>query len=133
MIWDLSIYQKDWWNVAVNSHYLLSGQKTIRFDQKRPERLYEWENLPFSTIFGPFWGLFNASLTHIVFKRCSQIKFQSISQVVFIKKLRKIMFAMKDRFKISPNHHKRQMSDNNLDKGLLQHEISQLNTTNAKY
>ena len=35
------------------------------------KRLYDWENLPFSAIFGPFWGLFNASVTQIGFKRCS--------------------------------------------------------------
>ena len=36
----VSIYQ-DRCNVAVNSHYLPSGQKTISFGQKRPKRLYD--------------------------------------------------------------------------------------------
>ena len=38
-----------------------------------PKRLYGLENLPFSTIFGPFWGLFFASVTHIGLKKCSHI------------------------------------------------------------
>ena len=33
-----------------------------------PKRLYGWENLPFSSIFSPFWDLFNASGIHIGFK-----------------------------------------------------------------
>ena len=29
------------------------------------------KKLPFSTIFEPFWGLFNTSVTHLGFRRCS--------------------------------------------------------------
>ena len=32
----VSIYKNDRWNVAVNSRYLPSGQKTISFGQNRP-------------------------------------------------------------------------------------------------
>ena len=34
----VSIYKNDRWNVAVNSHYLPSGQKNISFGQKRPQQ-----------------------------------------------------------------------------------------------
>ena len=34
----VSIYQKYRWNVAVNSRYLPSDQKTISFCQKRPQK-----------------------------------------------------------------------------------------------
>ena len=36
---------------AVNSRYLLSGLIAISFGQKRPKRLYDWENLLFCTTF----------------------------------------------------------------------------------
>ena len=78
-----SIYQSNLWNVAVNSQYLPSGQKAISFGQKRPRKtkfhhnsnldLYGCENLSSSTIFRPFWVLFNASGTHIGFERCSHL------------------------------------------------------------
>ena len=32
-----------------------------------------WDNLPFSPIFMPIWGLFRASVTHIWFKMCSHV------------------------------------------------------------
>ena len=40
------------------------------------------KNLPFSTIFGPFGGLFIASVTYIGFKRCSHIPKLSLNVVV---------------------------------------------------
>ena len=46
-----------------------------------PERLYSWGNLPLSTIFGPFWSMFNASVTHIGFKRCFHISKWSLERV----------------------------------------------------
>ena len=33
-----SIYKNERWNLAVNSRYLPSGQKTISFGQKRPQQ-----------------------------------------------------------------------------------------------
>ena len=63
----VSIYQNDRWNVVVNS----SIQKKLVLVKNNPERLYGWDNLPFNTILGPFWGLFNASVIHIGFKMCS--------------------------------------------------------------
>ena len=51
-------------NVAVNSCYLPCGKKTSVLVKNDPKRLHGWENLPFSTIFGPFCGLCNASVTH---------------------------------------------------------------------
>ena len=42
-----------------------------------------WENLPwYWTIFGGFWGLFNASVTHIWFKWCFHIQKQSLNEAV---------------------------------------------------
>ena len=35
----VSVHQKDWWNVAVNSRYLKSSQKTITFGQKQPQQI----------------------------------------------------------------------------------------------
>ena len=37
--------------------------------KNEPERQYGWDNWPFNTIFGSFWGLFNASVTS-EFKMC---------------------------------------------------------------
>merc|ERR1712127_647132 len=34
----VSLYKNDRWNVAVNSRYLPSGQKTIIFGQKQPQQ-----------------------------------------------------------------------------------------------
>ena len=66
------IQKNNCWNV--NSHYLSSGQKAISFGQQRPQQtIYGWENLQFSSIFSPFWGLFNASGTQIGLKICSHI------------------------------------------------------------
>ena len=53
-----SIYKNNRSNVGVNLHYLLSGQKPLLLVKNYPNRLYAWENLPFSSIFRPFWGLF---------------------------------------------------------------------------
>ena len=49
------------------------GQKTISFGQNDPNRLYGLAKLLFSTINGPFWGLFEASVTHIWFKSCFHV------------------------------------------------------------
>ena len=47
--------------------------KTISFAQNNPKRLYGGKILPLSlfTIFGPFWGLVNASVIHRGSKRYS--------------------------------------------------------------
>ena len=47
--------------------------KPLVLVKNNPKRLYGWDKLPFSDIFGPVWGLFNASVTHIVLKRCFHI------------------------------------------------------------
>ena len=45
--------------------------------------LYGWQNLPwYSTIFGGFWALFNASVTHIWFKRCFHLQKRSLDVAV---------------------------------------------------
>ena len=54
-----------WWSTHVILHLV---KKPLVLPRNNPKRLYGLENLPFSTLFGPFWGLFNASVTHIGFK-----------------------------------------------------------------
>ena len=44
------------------------------------QTLYEWANLPFNTIFRPFWGLFNASVTHIAYIPKNKIKKRSFER-----------------------------------------------------
>ena len=48
-------------------------KKPLVLVKNDPNRLYGLENLPFSSIFRPFWGLFNASGTQIGFKIGSHI------------------------------------------------------------
>ena len=48
-------------------------KKTFVLVKKYPKKLYVWEHLPFSTIFGSLWGHFNAWVTHIGFKRCFHV------------------------------------------------------------
>ena len=55
----VSIYQNDRWNMVVNIIFFLV-QKPLVLVKNNPKRLHGWENLPFSTIFRPFWGQFNA-------------------------------------------------------------------------
>ena len=39
--------------------------KLLVLGQNNPKRLYGWDNLPLSIIFGSFWGLFSASVTRM--------------------------------------------------------------------
>ena len=59
------------WRSAYVIFYLV--KKPLVLVKNHPKRLYHWENFPFRTIFRPSWGVFNASVTHIGFKRGSQI------------------------------------------------------------
>ena len=59
-----------WWSTHVIYHLV---KKPLYLVKNYPNRLYGWENLPLSSIFRPFWGLFNASEIQIGFKIGSQI------------------------------------------------------------
>ena len=56
-------------------------------------------NLTFSTIFGLFWGLLYASVTHIGFKRCSKKKIKhSVSDKFLLCKLHQFSFLLTSNF-----------------------------------
>ena len=54
-----------WQSTLVIFHLVKKPLVVVKND---PNRLYGLENLPFSSIFRPFWGLFNAPGTQIGFK-----------------------------------------------------------------
>ena len=62
------LYKNYCWNVAVNSHYLPSSQMPLVLVKNDPNRLYGLEDIQFSLIFRPFWGLIYASGTQIGIK-----------------------------------------------------------------
>ena len=55
-----------WWSTYVILHLV---KKSLVLVINQSETLYGWGNLQFSTIFRPFWGLFNAWVTHIGIKK----------------------------------------------------------------
>ena len=73
-------------SILKNSSHILKcsldhgSQLTLVLFKKKPWKIYDYENLPFRTIFGSFWGLFNNSVTHIGLKRCFHIPKQLLER-----------------------------------------------------
>ena len=78
-----------WWSNLIILHLV----------KNHLERLYGWENLPFSTIFRFFWGLFAASVTQLGLKRGSLIPNWSLKRGGELTLVKKTLLLVKNDLK----------------------------------